>query len=151
MLAVGNDRQFGALCRVLGKEAWSEDERFATNPARVEHRTALIPLLDAEFRQLSTRQWIERLLDVDVPCGPVNDIPAALADPQATARKMVQSITDSRGEMVKMVGPVAKLQESPLQIQSAPPYLGEHTAKILHERLGLGEAEIEALRHDGVI
>lgn len=151
MLAVGNDRQFAALCRVLGKDAWSADVRFATNPARVANRAVLIPLLEAEFNQSPTHVWIDRLLDVDVPCGPVNDIPAALADPQAAARKMVQSICDSLGEPVKLVGPVAKLRKAPLQIQSAPPYLGEHTTAILQGRLGMTATEIEMLRREGVV
>jgi crotonobetainyl-CoA:carnitine CoA-transferase CaiB-like acyl-CoA transferase len=151
MLAVGNDRQFTALCRLLGKEAWLEDERFATNPARVKHRAALIPLVAAEFCQAPTHVWIERLLDVDIPCGPVNDIPAALSDPQAMAREMVQLITDSQGEAMKLVGPVAKLREAPLQIKNAPPYLAEHTATILQTHLGMRDEEIEELRRGEVI
>ncbi|MBX3002145.1 MAG: CoA transferase [Caldilineaceae bacterium] len=151
MLAVGNDRQFAALCRRLGKDAWIGDTRFATNPARVEHRAALIPLLEAEFCQMPTHIWIERLLDVDIPCGPVNDIPAALSDPQAAARGMVQQITNNRGETVKVVGPVAKLTHAPPHIQMAPPFLGEHTATILQTRLGMMNEEIEELRQLGVI
>lgn len=151
MLAVGNDRQFAALCRLLGKEAWIEDDRFATNPARVEHRATLIPQLEAEFCQAPTHIWIERLLNVDVPCGPVNDIPAALSDPQAAARRMVQQIRDNQGETVNLVGPVAKLTDAPLQIRMAPPFLGEHTTTILQERLGIDQQEIEELRRAGVI
>lgn len=151
MLAVGNDRQFGALCRLLGRAEWIDDVRFATNPARVTHRAELIPLLAEEFKRASTHSWIERLLDVEVPCGPVNDIPAALADPQAVARNMVQSVVDSQGETIRLVGPVAKMTQTPLQIVSAPPYLGEHTQAILQKRLGLSAEEIERLGEDGVV
>jgi crotonobetainyl-CoA:carnitine CoA-transferase CaiB-like acyl-CoA transferase len=151
MLAVGNDRQFGALCRLLGRVEWIDDARFATNPARVMHRCELLPLLAEEFKRAPTHSWIERLLDVDVPCGPVNDIPAALADPQAVARNMVQSVVDSQGETIRLVGPVAKMTETPLRIVSAPPYLGEHTQAILQTRLGLSAAEIEQLGEDGVV
>ena len=151
MLAVGTDRQFGALCRLLGRAEWIDDARFATNPARVMHRSELLPLLAEEFKRAPTHIWIERLLDVDVPCGPVNDIPAALADPQAVARNMVQSVVDSQGETIRLVGPVAKMTETPLRIVSAPPYLGEHTQAILQTRLGLSAAEIEQLGEDGVV
>lgn len=151
MLAVGNDRQFGALCAVLGHAEWKDDVRFATNPARVAHRAQLIPLLAAAFVQASTAAWIERLLDVDIPCGPVNDIPAALADAQAQARGMVQSVVDGRGEAIRVVGPVAKMAQTPLQVNSAPPYLGEHTVAVLQQRLGFTAAEIEGLRQAGVV
>ncbi len=151
MLAVGNDRQFASLCTVLAQPAWADDPRFATNPARVDHRDILIPRLEAAFAQAPTHLWIERLLDVDVPCGPVNDVPTALTDPQATARAMVQSVIDSRGETIQLVGPVAKMTGTPLQIHSAPPYLGEHSAQILQQRLGMSEGEIAQLRADGVI
>jgi crotonobetainyl-CoA:carnitine CoA-transferase CaiB-like acyl-CoA transferase len=151
MLAVGNDRQFASLCQVLGEPGWAEDPRFATNPQRVRNRQELIPLLARRFIGQPTHTWIEQLLDVDVPCGPVNDVAAALADPQTQARGMIQSVTDTAGETVQMVGPVAKLSLTPPQIQSAPPRLGVHTAEILRERLGHDEAAIARLRADGVI
>lgn len=151
MLAVGNDRQFTDLCRVVGRPQWATDPLYATNPARVEHRDILIAQLGAILRQRPTHEWIDRLLDAEIPCGPVNDIPQALADPQAEARDMVQEIRTDRGETVKVVGPVAKMNETPPKIQSAPPALGEHSAEILGELLGYNEAKIDALRADGVI
>ncbi len=86
-----------------------------------------------------------------VPCSPVNDIPAALADPQAQARNMVQEVVDSQGSRVPQVGPVAKMSETPPSIRTAPPYLGEHTAQILRERLGFDDDLIAQLRAEGVI
>lgn len=151
MLAVGNDRQFASLCQALAEPSWAQDTRFASNPQRVRHRADLIPLLAEKFAQQPTHVWIDRLLALDVPCGPVNDIPTALADPQAAARQMVQTIVDSQGERIQMVGPVPKLSATPPVIRSAPPYLGEHTESILQERLGMEMAEIEALRRQGVI
>lgn len=150
MLAVGNDGQFAALCNALGRPELSGDARFATNPARVMNRETLIALLEPIFRSRPTRDWIEELTQVDVPCGPVNDIPAALADPQAQARTMVQTVEHPSGA-IKLVGPVPKLSATPAQIYSAPPLLGQHTDQILRERLGYAEAEIAALRKSGAI
>lgn len=150
MLAVGNDGQFAALCRVLARPEFATDERFATNPARVVNRKVLIPLLEPIFRSRPTRDWIDALLDADVPCGPVNDIPSALADPQARAREMVRTVRHSSGQ-IKLVGPVPKLSATPATIYHAPPLLGEHTDQVLRERLGYDDARIAALRAAGAL
>ncbi len=151
MLAVGNDGQFAAFCQVIRRPELAQDPRFATNPARVQNREALIPLLARIFRQRTTAEWLEALVAAKVPCSPVNDIPAALADPQAQARNMVQEVVDSQGSRVPQVGPVAKMSETPPSIRTAPPYLGEHTAQILRERLGFDDDLIAQLRAEGVI
>ncbi|HET8969530.1 MAG TPA: CoA transferase, partial [Candidatus Nanopelagicales bacterium] len=77
VLAVGNDGQFGALCSALGLAALQVDPRFATNPARVEHRDALREALEAVLVTRSAQHWQELLIAVGVPCGPVNDIAGA--------------------------------------------------------------------------
>ena len=151
MLAVGNDSQFGSLCRVLGHPEWQQDERFATNPARVVHRAELVPLLEEHFRTRTSAAWFKQLLDADVPCGPVNDIPTALSDPQAQARQMVQTVVHPISGSLKMVGPVPKLSGTPAEITSAPPLLGEHTDRVLQELLGYDDKEIAALRASGII
>jgi len=151
MLAVGNDHQFGALCRVLGCAEVAQDPQFATNPARVAQRTTLIPRLEARFRQQSTLVWLEQLIAAKVPCSPVNDIPTALADPQAIARQMVQVIEHPITGPISLLGPVPKMSGTPAQIRSAPPLLGEHTEAVLHELLGYDQAKLQALRADKVI
>jgi crotonobetainyl-CoA:carnitine CoA-transferase CaiB-like acyl-CoA transferase len=151
MLAVGNDGQFAALCGVLGRPEFVMDERFATNPARVVNRAELVPQLEAVFRTRRTHAWIEALLDVNVPCGPVNDIPTALADPQAQARGMVQAVEAEDGEVVRLVGPVPKLSGTPATIATAPPGLGEHTETVLREVLGYDKKRITELRAAGAI
>ena len=151
MLAVGNDRQFAALCQVLGHAEWAQDERFHNSPARVNHRQALIVLLTPMFRARRTSEWIEALLDVGVPCGPVNDVPAALGDPQSAARGMVQTVPDPRGGHVRLVGPVPKMSATPPAIRTPPPSLGQHTQQVLREMLGYDDARIEQLRANGAI
>jgi crotonobetainyl-CoA:carnitine CoA-transferase CaiB-like acyl-CoA transferase len=151
MLAVGNDGQFAALCAVLGCAELASDPRFATNPQRVAHRTTLIPLLEARFRIQSAAQWLEQLLAAGVPCGPVNDIPTALADPQTQARQMVQVVEHPQTGPVRLLGPAPKMSGTPATIRSAPPLLGEHTAAVLREFCGYEDEQIAELRKKGVI
>lgn len=150
MLAVGNDQQFARLCALLGRPEWATDHRFATNPARVEHRQELIALLSAEFAADTVQGWTERLNRHGVPCGPVNDIPTVLHDPHVLARRMVQVIRRPTGD-IPQIGPVPKLSVTPAIISSPPPYLGEHTEQVLSELLGLTAAQLADLRVSGAI
>lgn len=151
MVAVGNDGQFARFCEVLGRPEWATDPRYATNPARVANREQLIPAIAAITATRPVAHWVEALLAADVPCGPVNDIPAALAEPQTAARAMVQEVQDSAGERLRLIGPAPKLSATPARIRSAPPRLGEHTEAVLRELLGYDEERIAALRAAGAI
>ena len=151
MLAVGNDGQFARLCGALGRPDWATDSRFVTNPARVAARAELVPQIAAIIAGRPVAAWVEDLLAADVPCAPVNDIPAALADPQAQARAMVQTIPRADGPPLRLVGPAPKLSATPAAIRSAPPRHGQHTDAVLRELLGYDEGQIARLRDVGAI
>lgn len=87
IVAVGNDSQFRKFCGVLRLEIAS-DERFATNPARVTHRDALIPLLTRATLEWAKADLYEALEAVGVPAGPINSVADVFADPQVIARGM---------------------------------------------------------------
>jgi len=87
IVAVGNDSQFRKLCTMLGL-ALGDDPRFATNPARVTNRAALIPLLDAAIRTWAKADLYEALEAAGVPAGPINAVDEVFADPQVLARGM---------------------------------------------------------------
>ncbi len=151
MVAVGNDGQFARLCAALGRPEWAADRRFATNPARVAARAELVPLIAGVVAGRPVAAWVEALLAADVPCAPVNDIPAALANPQAAARAMVQEIPAAAGPALRLVGPAPKLSATPAAVRSAPPRHGQHTNSVLRELLGYDEGRIAQLREDGAI
>ena len=145
-IAVGSDAQYQRLCACAGCMALWDDSRFQTNPGRVQHRDELITKLQDVFNTRSMADWNALLIAHDIPCSPINDIPTALNDPQVLAREMVQDI-----EGVRLLGPVAKLSETPARIQSAPPRLGQHTERVLREVLGKSDDEITRLRRTHVI
>ncbi|GHG30431.1 CaiB/BaiF CoA transferase family protein [Paracoccus aerius] len=86
ILACGNDRQFAALCRVLGLPDLPADPDFATNPARVAHRDRLVPMLTAATSRRTRAELIALMEGAGVPAGPVNDVAEALSEPQILAR-----------------------------------------------------------------
>jgi crotonobetainyl-CoA:carnitine CoA-transferase CaiB-like acyl-CoA transferase len=88
IIACGNDSQFRRLCEVLDLVGTADDERFATNPARVQHREALCGLIAERTAQFTKASLIERLTQCGVPAGPINTVAEALSEPQIVARDM---------------------------------------------------------------
>ena len=151
ILAIGNDTQWQRFCAASGVPAWAGDPRFATNPSRVAHREALVPLLEDLFPQRTVAQWLRLCADADVPAGPVNALDAVFADPQALARGMLVSMPHPTAGTVRLTGTPLHLSDNPAQMRLPPPLLGEHTDDILARLLGLDERAIADLRRDGVI
>ena len=150
-VAVGNDRQFAALCRVIGRDDLSHDERYATNPSRVEHRTELIDTLQHAFSSRPSGEWIEALLSVGIPCGQVNDVQTVLQDPHIVSRGLVQETLLTNGTSVPLVGMPVGFSATPPTTRTPPPLHGEHTDLILRDIVGLSEREIAALKDQKIV
>ena len=148
-VAAANDGLFGALCRVLELEELPRDERFATNPARVENRAELVPLLRDRLLERSAEEWVEALDAAGVPVGKVRSVPEALEAAAAAGRPATMSVEHPTAGALELVA-------SPIWATSAPtagrppPLLGEHTEAVLHE-LGRSDEEIATLVADGVV
>jgi crotonobetainyl-CoA:carnitine CoA-transferase CaiB-like acyl-CoA transferase len=151
VLAVGNDDQFRRMCAVIGRTAFASDPRFATNATRVEHYAALKPALDAVFADWKRDDLVDAFTAAGVPCGSVRTVAEALGDPQIAAREMIATLVHKTIGDVRVLGTPVKLSETPAELQSAPPTLGQHTDRILREDAGLREDEIQALRAVGAI
>ena len=128
IIAVGNERQFARLAAILGAPEWAQDNRFASNAARVAHRTELVPLIEARLKERSAAQWFGELDAAGIPAGPINTISQALGDPQSLHRQMLQQLG-----AFPLVGSPLRLDGEPVNAQLAPPRLGEHTAQVLAE------------------
>ncbi len=151
VLAVGNDGQFRAFCTAAGAPALGETEAFATNKARVANRAALIPQVSALMARKTTTAWIAALEEAGVPCGPINTIAQAFADPHVQARGTAEVVTRADGETVTLVSSPLRLSETPPQPRLAPPLLAQDTQAVLEEVLGADEATLAIWRAAGVI
>jgi formyl-CoA transferase len=145
ILAVGNDGQFAKFCTVAGKPDWAVDPRFAKNADRVRNRDVLVPLLDALMRTRTQHAWLDALEPLGIPCGPINRLDQVFADPQLAARAMRMDLPHPLAGFVPQVATPIKLSQTPLAYDRPPPLLGEHTAAVLRERLGLDGAALTDL------
>ena len=153
LLAIGNDGQFQRFCAAAGQPDWAVDARFTTNTLRVQHRSELIPMMEAVTRTRSTAAWIALLEDKAVPCGPINTIAQAFDDAQVKARGLRVELPRSAGDGIRTIAGVAsplRLSANPPVLRNAPPALGQHTDEVLAQ-LGLNTQAIAALRDKQVL
>lgn len=148
ILACGNDTQFQKICQVMAQN-WCNDERFSSNPQRVAHREELIPLMQTIFSNQSRDSWLTAFENVNVPCGPINNVAEALNLPQVQQREMVINFENCQSP-IKALGNPIKLSATPVAYHSPPPTLGQHTEEIL-TKLGYTTEQIAELHSNKII
>ena len=151
IIAVGNDGQFQRLCKALGQPELAEDPRFATNPQRVLHREELVGKLCECTRTRTSREWMDCLVGVHVPCGPIQNLAEVFEDPQVLARNMKIELEHPQlGKVPGIANPI-KFSKTPQVYRKAPPLLGEDTDTILQRVLDKSPEDIASLRARGVL
>lgn len=150
-LAFGGSDQWGLLCGILGLPGLIDDERFSTGPRRTARHAELEPILVGAFKTRTTQQWLEELLAAEIPCGPINTVPQALADPQIRHRGMVKEVTHRTAGTIPIADTPVRLSRSETGIKGPPPDMGEHTAEVLAELLALDAKVIAELAGRGVV
>ncbi|MDN8001337.1 CaiB/BaiF CoA transferase family protein [Burkholderia multivorans] len=146
IVAVGNDGQFRKFVEAGGRPELADDERFATNPARVRHRDTLVPILAEMVKTRSKTAWIDALEAAGVPCGPINDLAEVFANEQVVARGMEVALPHPCGADVKLVRNPVRMSATPPDARTAPPLLGAHTDDVLRDMLSYDVARIAALK-----
>jgi crotonobetainyl-CoA:carnitine CoA-transferase CaiB-like acyl-CoA transferase len=151
IIGAGNDRQFRALCEILGLDHLADDERYATNPQRVANRDELVAQLEHVLVTRDADEWLEEISAAGIPCGPINTLDRVFDHPQARHRDMVVEIDHPTAGTVKLAGIPFSMSGTPAIVRRHPPLLGEHTDEVLSQDLEYGEERIQKLREAGVI
>lgn len=128
-LAVGNNRQFTTLCKVLGQPMLAEDSRYTSTALRNQNRDTLRDTLVALLADRDGAQVAEALMAAGVPCGAVRNIDQVVNDPHTRHRGMVVDLDGYRG-----TGSPVKLSRTPATYRSRPPAFAQHTDEVLRER-----------------
>lgn len=148
-VAVGSEAIWRRFCEAVDP-ALAGDARYATNRDRVAHRRALIAHLAPIFAAQATRAWTGVLDRAGVPNGPILTIAEVFADPQVRHRRMVVDVDHPTAGTVQQTGVPVRLSDTPGQVRSAPPTLGQHADAILRE-LGYSDADVRELRREKVV
>ena len=132
VIAAGNDRLFARLCDTIGRADLVTNPLFGSNELRTQHADALKDEIEQALAARGSEEWLRIFESSGVPCGPINDIAHALADPQIAARNMVVTVEDETAGTLHTAGNPIKMSGFPdPKIRAAAPELGRDQARVL--------------------
>jgi crotonobetainyl-CoA:carnitine CoA-transferase CaiB-like acyl-CoA transferase len=145
-----SDSEWAGLCRALERHEWLQDERFKTPAGRVKFADARLELAAEVLTTRTSADWLARLDAEQVPCAPILTRDDLLKDPQITANGMIIEATHPIAGRMRQPRPAARFEQTPAELRSFAPVLGQHTDEVLRE-IGLAADEIRGLRQTGII
>jgi len=139
---VHDQEQWKTFCEAMNKAEWLEDGRFATMALRLEHRKEMNKVVAERIALKDSAHWAVRLTEYRIPYALVNDYIQALEDPQVKHRGLLHEVDHPVSGKIKVVGPPWRMSNTNTEVRS-PPTLGQHTAEVLQEWLGINEEELK--------
>jgi crotonobetainyl-CoA:carnitine CoA-transferase CaiB-like acyl-CoA transferase len=153
VIAVASNKLFRQLCTAIGRPELGDDPRFRGVTARLEHGDEINAIVSAWVGERTVAEVIE-LLGPDgagVPCSPVYGIDQLIDHPQLVARGMIQRVAHAKLGELLLPGVVVKMSDTPGEVRTHGPELGQHTDEVLQALLGLSPSDLARLRADQVI
>lgn len=150
-IAVGSEKLWSAFCHAIERPDLEKHPDYNTNAARIVNRDVLELLLEDVFRQRPVAEWIARLKGAGIPASVVRDFRDVVEDPQTAVREMFPALEHPTAGAHRVTGSPIKLSETPGSPLIPAPMLGQHSASVLKELLGLDDAAIDSLVERKVI
>jgi formyl-CoA transferase len=142
-VAVATDAQYVRFCEAIRAPELAEDPRFASNALRQAARSELASAIEGHLREDTRALWLERFEEFGIPAGPILGMDEAFASPLATARDMTVEIEHPKSGLITQVGAPWKIDGASSPIRIPPPLLGQHTAEVLHDWLGITVSQLD--------
>ena len=149
-VAVMSNKEWAALTRALDRPEWLDDPRFKTPALRDQNINERLQMIQEVLKLRTTEEWLERLEAEGVPCAPVLTRDEVIRHPQVLASNILLESDHPVVGRLRQTRPAARFAETPTELLSGAPRLGEHNSEVLTE-LGLSRQEIDALRTRGII
>ena len=149
-LACGNQSFWLKLCQALGRHDLADDPRFGSWLARLEHRAALIPLLEERFARKPCAEWLRLLAAHDIPCARVQPLTEFMEDPAVSHHGMIRRYHHPEVGSLTMMGTPIRFSQTPGRDAGPPPTLGQHTEEVLRE-LGYTDPQIAEMRRRNIV
>lgn len=151
IIAVGNDRMWQKLCRLMDKAELLDKAEFATNYLRVQHKAQLKTIIEEWSLARDVNGLVEELLNAGIPAGPIYNAAQVVTDPHiADAREMFAAVDHPIAGKVRLTNQPIKMSATKTGIKTASPLVGQHNLEI-YTALGFNPKEVEALAREGVI
>jgi crotonobetainyl-CoA:carnitine CoA-transferase CaiB-like acyl-CoA transferase len=147
-VAIGalEEKFWANLCRGIGKPEWAEEipKELQTRGGEVKEEMTRI------FKTKTQKEWLALLMHEDACVTAVQSLDEVFRDPHVLHRQMLVETTHPQAGRVRQIGVPIKFSETPGEVRTPAPEIGEHTEEILKE-LGFSQGEIDRLRKGGVI
>jgi crotonobetainyl-CoA:carnitine CoA-transferase CaiB-like acyl-CoA transferase len=150
-IVAGSDANFARLCKAMGREELTSDERFATLNARAEHSDEVNDIVAAWVAERTADEVEAILVAHDVPVATAYRAVEIVADPHMRERRDLVEIDDPVIGPVLEQAPYPRIDGAPLPVPNGAPRLGEHTEDVLCGLLGVDPAELAVLKAQGVV
>jgi formyl-CoA transferase len=150
-LGVANNSLWERCCTAMERPDLVGNERFATEPSRVQNRDVLVPLLNEILGARTADEWLKRFEAAGVPAGRIKTVPEVCESEHLRARGMIVRLPHPSSGQLTVMGVPIRLHDTPGEATVRPPRLGEHTDAVLKRLLRMSDRSVARLRADGVL
>jgi len=151
MVSVVGAEMFARWARLVGREDFISDQRFADDQSRADNQEAISAAMNAWLESRNNAQAISELEAARIPAGPVLDPGQVLEDPQVKARGLLQDVEfPGTPHPVPLASPAIGMSSTPPKIRHRAPMVGEHTDEVLRE-IGYSEEEIARFKQAKIV
>lgn len=152
IIAVGNNKLWQVFCKAINRESLLSDPVFRDNYDRVKAHKKVKKIVEEWAEKKTVKEIVDFLLSNKIPCAPIYTVKDVVEDDHiANSRRMIREIDHPIAGPMKVIGSPVNLSETPPEVLTPAPLLGQHTVSVLNDILKLTEDDIALLKKEKVI